>query len=193
MDPLSAAAWANQAYENDGKEWAADRGFSYVLFQIDNHQCVYGKNGYESVVAFRGTEITSLRDLKTNLISSQVKAKGCRGRVHKGYHSAVWQLIPLFKHLLTDRTYFVGHSMGAALATIAGAILKPTAVYSFNSPKAGNATFAKHYPVPIFRMVSNRDIVQGYPSSGKEWVQVGAKISLESSGHSMDHVVNVLA
>lgn len=196
MTPLEAAEWANIAYENaeTGQKFAAERGFSFVLFSVGPHQCVVGRRGDLTVVAFRGTEFSKRkwRDLLTNIRSRQIFNKAGPGMVHQGYSNAAWKLVPSIKRLLKGNVYFTGHSMGGAMAVQAGAILKPKAVYSFNAPKSGDPDFAEQYPVPVFRFVSIGDFAQSYPSDTKDWAHVGNKITLESKGHSMDDIVRVL-
>lgn len=192
MNPKQAAEFASLAYENetDGRKQASQWGFSFVHFTLKNHRVIVCSNDFQTVVAFRGTD--SIADLKTNLNSRQIKNKAGRGKVHQGYHNAAWLLIPLFKHLLKGSVTFTGHSMGGDLAIQAGGILKPDMVYTFNAPKSGDKEFAEHYPVPVFRFVSKRDPFQSYPSDTKEWAHVGSKILLESTGHKMDNIIQVL-
>ncbi|WP_025899034.1 lipase family protein [Sneathiella glossodoripedis] len=194
MTPLEAAEWANIAYEDEktGQEFAAKRGFSFVLFTVGSHQCVVGCKNDLSVVAFRGTEFPRWRDIITNINARQIYNKAGAGMVHQGYHNAAWKLLPNIKSLLRGTVYFTGHSMGGAIAIQAGSILKPDYIYTFNAPKSGDSDFAKQYPVPVFRFVSHGDFAQSYPSDTKEWQHVGRKITLESRGHSMDRIVEVL-
>lgn len=191
MNPKQAAEFANLAYENetDGRKQASQWGFSFVLFTSGNHQAIVSGNDHQTVVAFRGTD--SIGDWKTNLNSRQINNKAGRGKVHQGYHNGTWKLIPLFKHLLKGSVTFTGHSMGGAMAVQAGAILKTGTVYTFNAPKSGDTVFAEHYPTQVFRMVSKWDPAQSWPSDNPNWAHVGKKISLESTGHSMDRIVGV--
>lgn len=189
MDPASAAYWANEAYEGD---WE-DR----LLFTSGPHQCIVTTDGDDMVIAFRGTE--SLRDVITSFKSSQVKCEGAKGKVHKGYHQAVWKLLPpIMPHINNHigKIYMVGHSMGGAIAAIAGNIIEGSveSVYTFNSPKVGDATFAKHYNKNIFRFCSRNDKIQNFPHDTEEirWHHVGCRIQLESRGHSISDILDVL-
>lgn len=186
----------------------AFRAFSYDIFQhISEFGNQIGKTGLEifqikadvgkdtahegRIFAQRLCPGDKLRqDFLFDIQSNQINCKCVTGKVHEGYHDAAWALIPAIKTILKGKVVFTGHSMGGALALIAGAILKPDSIYTFNAPKAGNGTFAKS--VRPFRFVSKYDLVQGYPSSAKHWAHAGAKISLESRGHAMDRIVEVL-
>jgi len=193
VTPKEAAQWANMAYESTGWEEAESQGFSPVLFAKGPHQCLVGNKQGQTFVAFRGTEFSKGRfdDVWTNLQSRQVRCRGADGHVHKGYHDGVWALLPALRPMLKGEVYLTGHSMGAAMATIAGAIIRPKAVYAFNSPKCGNQVFAKKYPTTIYRFVSIRDFAQSYPSDTKDWAHVGSKIQLPSKGHSIDKILKV--
>ena len=61
--------------------------------------------------------------------------------------------------------WFTGHSLGAALATLAANRYKTVqGLYTFGSPQVGDADFIKNFQVPHhFRIVNNRDIVALVP------------------------------
>ena len=97
-----------------------------------------------SVLVFRGTE-TKRVDWVTDL-----QAWPCAwpegGRVHTGFAEAlalVWK--DLEPHLtdLRGRRLYTGHSLGAALATLAASRRAPDALYTFGSPRVGNDDFIK--------------------------------------------------
>lgn len=182
------------AYEDaDAVEaYAIKCGLQWYLFSKDDHQCIVLK-GEKDIVAFRGTEASKLvfADFLTNLKSGQRDAVG-RGKVHRGYYGAFFTLWPLLRHLVDDKCIFTGHSMGAAIATVAGATVKCDAVYSFCSPKVGDQEFADSYPAQMYRFISQNDMVPWYPADLPEWVHVGRPITLASDGHSMEGVVDVL-
>jgi pimeloyl-ACP methyl ester carboxylesterase len=77
-------------------------------------------------------------------------------------------LEPLWEELaahLGDRpVWFTGHSMGAALATLAGTRCANTrAVYTYGSPRVGDAAYGKSIEAPIYRVVNNNDLVTRMP------------------------------
>jgi predicted lipase len=190
MTPGEAALWASLAYKTAkaGRSIALKRGYQYYLFSQGAHQCVIGRRAGKTIVAFRGTELSLLnwQDLITSLRSRLVRfVGGGAGRVHDGYQSAVWALLPLIRPHLGGAVYLCGHSMGGAMATVAGALIKPAAVYSFNAPKCGDPVFAENYPAVHYRFESRKDVVSWYPSSTAEWAHVGPQILLASEGHSL--------
>lgn len=197
MTPGEAAQWAGLAYKTAraGRSIAIKNGYQYYLFSQGAHQCVIGRRAEHTIVAFRGTELSLLnwRDLITSLRSRLVRFVGGAGQVHDGYQSAVWALLPLIRPHLGGTVYLCGHSMGGAMATVAGALIKPAAVYSFNAPKCGDQAFAENYPAVHYRFESRNDFVTWFPSSTEEWAHVGNQILLASEGHSIKRVQNIFA
>lgn len=151
------------------------------------------------VVAFRGT--VNIANWKRNLQSTNLSLEDtfdCQGcGVHKGFARVFTSLqagddgvIESLKALGcgpgTDREVFVaGHSMGAAVATLAMYDLhtkgfKIGRSYVFESPRVGNVAFARSFSsllgsVPLFRITHNRDPVIRLPSSHDGWMHVGAE------------------
>src|SRR5512147_87652 len=74
-----------------------------------------------AVLAFRGTEVTKKKDLITDAKASMVST--IEGRVHKGfvnaYESVEKEIIANVSKLPGVPLYITGHSLGAALATLA--------------------------------------------------------------------------
>ncbi|WP_169568812.1 lipase family protein [Sneathiella limimaris] len=196
MTPAEAAEWAAIAYlEPDiGRAEAQARGYGYILFSKGAHQCVVASRQDETVIAFRGTEFSlfNWRDVVTSLKARLIPNPAGAGRVHNGYSKGVWALIPLIKPLMRGQIYLTGHSMGGAMAILAGGWLKVDAVFSFNAPKSSDQKFALAYPVPLFRFESRHDWVPWFPSALADWVHVGGRILLDSQGHSLEAVRKVL-
>ena len=97
--------------------------------------------------------------------------------VHRGFAEAVDSLFrdgfaDLLAGLGRKPVWFTGHSLGAALATLAamrGGVSAPQGLYTFGSPRVGNAAFARAFtrafPHPCFRFVHGSDIVTAVPPS----------------------------
>jgi triacylglycerol lipase len=140
------------------------------------------------IVAFRGTQVfrigahgnlaallDALRDLVTDSKFCLEEAQG-GGSVHSGFKSAldeVWTpLVACLQQLAKERPnrtiWFTGHSLGAALATLA-AVRFPgvRGLYTFGSPRVGDADFAQRLKVPAFRFVNNNDLVTRVPPLGR--------------------------
>jgi hypothetical protein len=143
------------------------------------------------VVAFRGTPMTSIDTWAKNLETELRPFPHARNgpttnttlQVHKGFLD-IFEQIPL-DMWTTNRLelgqvpreipiYFVGHSLGGALAAFAAMIFKEwhpelnVRLFMLHSPRVGNEAFA-HYisgALPnIVRWVQSNDIVSSIPSS----------------------------
>jgi len=119
----------------------------------------------DDIVAFRGTD--DLHDLLTDLDAGLVPARdsGGHGRVHRGFQAAlelVWSEVA--DRISGREVFFAGHSLGAALATLAGSRHPRTrAVYTYGSPRVGDAAFGDSLSAPIYRIVNNNDVVTRLP------------------------------
>lgn len=125
------------------------------------------------VLVFRGT--TSIQDWLTNLDIALTEA--CEGRVHRGFWEAleiVWaEIIEKLSEFRDNnqRVFITGHSLGAALATLATARLLQDdtkqdwvkGLYTFGSPRVGDSDFAAWFDRQFrnftFRFVNNCDVV----------------------------------
>ena len=150
------------------------------------------------IVAFRGTRaykpgaapptLATFRDIlrdyctdgRVDLIDGE--RQGCGGAVHRGFDVAldqIWEdrLIPCLQRLCTERpsrtVWFTGHSLGAALATLAAArfdarlgLRGVPRLYTFGSPLVGDRGFAERFGTPAFRFVNNCDVVPLVPRVG---------------------------
>lgn len=68
--------------------------------------------------------------------------------------------------------YFTGHSLGAALATLAAEKHRPTAFYTFGSPRVGGKDFAdnmKRKGIPSYRVVNSTDIITRFGLPPRYW------------------------
>lgn len=93
--------------------------------------------------------------------------------IHRGFREAldqpdVWNKIVPYILTLGDRpVWFTGHSLGAALATIAAArfaAVRPVqGLYTFGSPRVGTPVFTCTVPAATWRFVNNQDVVARLP------------------------------
>ena len=139
----------------------------------DTH-CAFYTHASENVGAliFRGT--LGNQNLITDL---RFLAWPRRGRgdyfAHLGFHEAletVWCRISERIASFTGRVFIAGHSLGAALATLAAARLsddhqrKIAGIYTFGSPRVGDAGLtAELRGIPVFRIVNGDDLVTEVP------------------------------
>jgi triacylglycerol lipase len=120
-----------------------------------------------AALVLRGTN--DPRDWLTNFNAIPKNWAG-GGLVHKGFAKALdlaWDKVTasLDKNVPSDCPLFItGHSLGAALATLAASVRRPRALYTFGSPRVGNDEFgATLAGVNVFRVVNNRDAVTTVP------------------------------
>lgn len=122
-----------------------------------------------AVLVFRGSSQPCNWFTDINCMSSRCFSGGM---VHRGFLAAfdmVWpELEKRLESMIEEsggRTtlYYAGHSLGAALATLAAVRRKPHALYTFGSPKTGDRDFIATLNCPVFRLVNNRDVVTELP------------------------------
>jgi pimeloyl-ACP methyl ester carboxylesterase len=168
-------------------------------------QClVLDADGF-AIVAFRGTRIESFPDpilnLKLRLINGVDLATDVDFRldptagVHSGFNRAldeVWEELRDHLGTLAGRVegktfWFTGHSLGAALATLAAGRAGSglvSGLYTFGSPRVGDEAFRDQFPVTCFRIVNNNDVVPHLPPGGwpANYAHVGSLKFIDSSG-----------
>jgi hypothetical protein len=132
-------------------------------------QCALVRSDDESetpfaVLAFRGTD--SLGDWATNLDAFRLRWAS-KGIVHRGFGKAllsVWGRIEKRVEVLDAPLFITGHSLGAALATLASSLRPPRALYTFGCPLIGDDEFAASMEGQrAYRVVNNLDVVTALP------------------------------
>jgi triacylglycerol lipase len=128
-----------------------------------------------AMVAFRGTESTSLADIVTDIKFAKEEWKPGE-RVHEGfYRGFVRAWGNALSKIPSDRpVWFTGHSLGAALATLAADTFVTSeraaqygGVYTFGSPLVGDRAFVDGFNTrhagKSFRIVNDQDGVPLVP------------------------------
>jgi triacylglycerol lipase len=138
------------------------------------------------IVTFRGTRLNRLQDLLSDILTDlncslvTFEDSGC---VHQGFNnelSIIWdslylRLIQLYEENSKRTFWFTGHSLGAALATLAAhktvkknARIDVRGVYTFGSPCVGDKFFKKTYLLnsQTYRFVNSNDYVARLLSVG---------------------------
>jgi triacylglycerol lipase len=129
-----------------------------------------------AALVFRGTE--DARDFLTDLKAIREPIGNGGAKVHEGFVEAldsVWkdQVVPELEKI-TSPIFFTGHSLGAALATLATARRRPTATYTFGSPLVGNDAFVRSLAeTSIYRIVDGSDEVTKLPPEDLGYQHVG--------------------
>lgn len=157
---------------------AAKPRFKELEYEVVEFFDVNGAQGYlikktevlsdEYVLSFRGTEVTQKSDVLADLKAGK-NLEACGGKVHVGFKGELDKLWPKIEKALAkvDVLYITGHSLGAAMATIAASRLqgKAQALVTFGSPRVGNAEFVRNLNIDHYRVQNNCDDVTKVPFS----------------------------
>jgi triacylglycerol lipase len=169
-----------------------------AFFDGPSTQCYVAGNDGVIIVAFRGSEIRPrprpldfrniVADLMTDVDILPVESGGA-GKVHRGFKQGldeVWERV--YDYLCSQRQgdnrtlWFTGHSLGAALATLAAQRYGPDcSLYTFGSPRVGDQEFKDAFAVNAFRFVNHLDVVTRVPPEGL-YQHVGELYYIDSRG-----------
>lgn len=141
----------------------------------------FDKNGTQAMIistdtfyslVFRGTEVTSIKDIKSDLNAKIIQCDS-GVKIHRGFSEAFSEVHMdiqeyLNNELKADKPLFItGHSLGGALATVASKKLTfengISACYTFGSPRVGNEDWMQKIKTPIYRLVNSADPVTMMP------------------------------
>jgi triacylglycerol lipase len=194
---LVNAVWLMEAsfasYKDEKRPANLDRltalGWKISFPDEGNAQCLVLDGPEAVILAFRGTRvegfvdpITRFRFVNTNLHDMLANFNflphdpGDGRKVHRGFNQALELVYPKVKNMvnqikqqsLNKQIWCTGHSLGAALATLAAdrlsSVFPIKGLYTFGSPRVGNAEFCRTFPVGnTYRFVDNRDLVTKVP------------------------------
>jgi triacylglycerol lipase len=220
---LAEAALLAYADETFIKGQCSNAGLTEVeFFNGQSTQCVVASNENFVIAAFRGTEVfkpqenENIREIIADFLTDSrflLVDSGQGGCVHEGFKKGLKQVWESnggtegVRHYLDtikneggrQRTvWFTGHSLGAALATLAadqyGAV---QGLYTFGSPLVGDGDFGNDFHVHTYRFVNNNDIVTKVPPAGiylppriprtGQYRHVGALKFIDRDGHIHDN------
>ena len=156
------------------------------------------------VLAIRGTQVD---DFWSSVLDFAVDAQflpaadAHSNLVHGGFLRALEEVwTDVSTHLQREQMkrprpfWITGHSLGAALATLAASLCCDDAatfhlqgVYTFGSPRVGDAAFGQKIRVPVFRIRNDSDIVPHLPL-GLVFRHVGQLQFLDGAGHLHSNV-----
>lgn len=155
-------------------------GLQSKFLKVDSTDCYIAWQRDFVIVAFRGTEADEWEDMLTNAQIELVPWQS--GKVHCGFREAIDEIWPRLEAELTTLSqgravWFCGHSLGAALATLAADRYAQTrGVCTFGCPRVGDHTFAAAFDAKLsnrsLRYVNNHDIVTHVPIFGYKHVSV---------------------
>lgn len=130
---------------------------------------VVSQDGQDAYVVFRGTQMDDPTDIGTDL-DSRLHAWPQGGKVHTGFFNALDSIWDAVRGWLdanpATRLWFTGHSLGAALATLAAsrAGRADARLVTFGSPRVGDRAFAASFrPEQVERHVNCCDVVVFMP------------------------------
>jgi triacylglycerol lipase len=154
---------------------------------LDSHGFVARAQGL-AVLAFRGTFPLSIDNWLTDADAPLGPAPdSAPGQVHRGFADAFSGLAATVDQFLAGLDdgldlWVTGHSLGGALATLASVHLagRPSfcGVYTFGSPRVGDAEYAGVYKADHFRVVNDNDIVPRVPPKDLSYHHVGTRVLL---------------
>ncbi len=182
------------------REWGYDR-FHFVdtggtqVFLAANDDCV--------VICFRGTEVREIEDWITDT-RMELVAGPMGGMVHGGFYDAlskVWHVVDALLRRLDPQgrkaVFLTGHSLGAALATLAAARWHDigrhvNAVYTFGQPRTGDHAFARNFNFAFmpttFRIVNQNDLVTRIPPRSFGYSHLGTFKYITSDGQLVSDI-----
>jgi Lipase (class 3) len=125
-----------------------------------------GKNKL-AVLSFRGTNKDDPSDLSDDF-NAIPQSWPAGGKVHSGFGKALKEVWPGVEAALQElneyQSLFTGHSLGAAMATLASSLKRPKSLYTIGSPRVGDQTFVdKLQGLDNHRYVDCCDLVTRVP------------------------------
>jgi triacylglycerol lipase len=183
---LSAYAYAT---EEQVKKACKSIGLTGKLISKNGAEVLVARGGGELWFAFRGTQPDKLNDVMADLnVIRNSSIAG--GKVHTGFQDEVNELwMDCLKEIENNnnlkkpkKLFFTGHSLGAAMATIAASRCSAEELYTFGSPRVGGRKFTKNLDCPHYRFVNNNDIVCTVPPAILGFKHDGEKIYFNAYG-----------
>ncbi len=201
----------SQDIQSQASEWSCDiRAVDVAEFDV---QVLLVRSATEAWVAYRGTQPDKLRDWLDDLDCAH-EGFVWGSQVHSGFRDAMmsaWAPVHAFVKDCKAASFPVwlgGHSLGAAMTTLAAAELfqaglVPDGVANFGAPRAGDETFAKAYDGRLgdrtWRVINNADIVTRVPPRALGYQHVGRAIHFDTAGRpriesgSWNHFLDTLS
>ncbi len=174
---LTLARYSALAYKDLATVQAALPDATVTLLDRNDSQAYVIEEAAHTVVAFRGTQVTSgfsMTDILRNAKVSPVPwpgGLGSTGRVHRGYKEAVYAIKDDLANTVAGKRplIYTGHSLGGSMATLARCLRPhPNLTVTFGAPKTGDGAFVRlHLHIPLVRYSHGRDIA---PKHARRWL-----------------------
>ena len=173
---LSSIAYKDLA---EAEPLFTELGFKATFIEVNDSEAYFLTDADDLVFVCRGTQPTEWRDIAADLDARMVDSSTGVGKVHRGFKTSVDHVWPKLKEIAVKygkkRTIWcTGHSLGAAMATLAAYRLQrnadmpnPQALFTYGSPRVGNKEYIKGITdtgVLHFRFVNNTDVVPRVPT-----------------------------
>jgi triacylglycerol lipase len=171
---LAEAAWLAYWHDTEAAAgaWRDRAGMSCKLIAHHGAEAYLMASSRFAIVSFRGTQPDDWSDLFDDAL--YVTAGWDAGHVHGGFARRLDAPDAEIRRFLDDlpggcRVWFTGHSLGAAVATLAAYRYRSRTggVYTFGSPLVGNAVFSGTVSAMLadrsYRYVNDHDVVTRVP------------------------------
>ncbi|TCO62204.1 lipase (class 3) [Actinocrispum wychmicini] len=186
MAKAAELAYQNEdAVKAEAGRWGFDRVRHHLTrftppFPLADTQAYTAASDNMIIIAFRGTEPAQIRDWLSDVNTPPRPGPAGTGLVHFGFAEALRSVWPQVKDAVSElrdndqSVWFTGHSLGGALAMLAGAWLsfedpklRADGVYTFGQPRTCDRLLASAYNTAFagrcHRFVNNNDIVPRLP------------------------------
>ncbi len=172
---LAEAAWLSYSHSDAAIKsvYKSATGLDAELIAVDGTEFTVATNGAFAIVAFRGTQPDDWKDVLSD--GAWIPKQWDIGHVHQGFAKAFEAAWPALQDRLQQlpsgcAVWFTGHSLGAALATLAAWRASGAGICTFGSPLVGNQVFAGTFNARFsersLRYVNDFDIVTRVPPEG---------------------------
>lgn len=173
-------------------------GFSNLVLFVDSKSGAAAFAARRSLdgtalLSFRGTQPDNYKDLLADIQANLVTWPESAGRVHHGFavdlralKSQILEWIDTAKPD-TNKLILTGHSLGAALATLAATLWRPAWLVTLGSPRVGDAAFAATVSAThVVRLVDCCDAVTEVPPESGGYVHVTSKTYLTRDAQTIE-------
>jgi len=182
----------------DGEFLEGHANFAYVARLDSNAGPGPLENG--CVISVRGSDDLAnwIKDIEVTFASMSDVCDGCKAEhgFHSVWHEIDTQIIQDLSELGCgpggDPIFITGHSLGAAVATVATLELHSKGFdvrssYLFESPRVGNKEFAEYFDSKfngkdVWRITHTADIVPSLPPAGFGYHHTGQEVFFDKHG-----------